>query len=127
MIDPYIRRARIERVIDGDTVEAVIDVGFHLTARHRLRIIGIDTPELRSRSLLERTRGAHARDFANAWVRDHAEHHAESADGSATYPFVIATRKADSFGRYLADVFCWAGHSYARAALDAGHAEAYPR
>ena len=40
-------RARIVRVIDGDTVVAEIDLGFHVSLRATLRLAGIDTPEVR--------------------------------------------------------------------------------
>jgi micrococcal nuclease len=42
----YEYRAKVIRIVDGDTVDAAIDVGFKITINHRLRIAGIDTPEV---------------------------------------------------------------------------------
>jgi len=45
--DDYIRRARIVRLVDGDTVDVDIDLGMAITTRQRLRLFGINTPEVR--------------------------------------------------------------------------------
>ena len=46
----YTYAARLVRVVDGDTVDLDIDLGFHITVRERFRLAGIDTPELRDRN-----------------------------------------------------------------------------
>jgi len=48
---------KITRVIDGDTVDADIDLGFNEFKRDRIRLIGIDTPESRTRNLKEKALG----------------------------------------------------------------------
>jgi micrococcal nuclease len=45
--DDYIRRAKIVRLVDGDTVDVDIDLGMAITTRQRLRLFGINTPEVR--------------------------------------------------------------------------------
>ena len=45
--DDYIRRAKIVRLVDGDTVDVDIDLGMSITTRQRLRLYGINTPEVR--------------------------------------------------------------------------------
>lgn len=115
-MDTYWRRARIERVIDGDTVEATIDLGFHLTARYRLRLLGIDTPELSAKDPAERDAARAAREFVEAWWGR------ASAGTVDAFPIDIRTEKADSFGRYLAEVL-WAGVSLNEALVTAGLAK----
>ena len=47
----------INRVVDGDTVDITIDLGFGLTKKERVRVAGIDTPESRTRDLYEKKLG----------------------------------------------------------------------
>ncbi len=91
--DLFIFRATLHRVVDGDTVELDVDLGFSV---HRietdLRILGLDTPELRGEE-------------KEAGLRSKAALEALLAEGS----LVVQTRKAppsaDSFGRYLAQIW----------------------
>ena len=55
----YVYRARILRAIDGDTVEAEMDLGFSVRITKKLRLYGIDTPEMRGE---EKQAGKEARD-----------------------------------------------------------------
>ena len=43
----------VDRVVDGDTVDVIIDLGFDLTKKERVRLAGIDTPESRTRDFRE--------------------------------------------------------------------------
>jgi micrococcal nuclease len=53
--DPYIYRIKeIYKVIDGDTIDASIDLGFGIYLTKRIRLAGIDTPESRTRDLMSR-------------------------------------------------------------------------
>ncbi len=64
----YEYQCRILRVIDGDTVDIDIDLGFGVWMhRERVRLYGIDTPESRTRDLEEKKFGL----LAKAYVRDH--------------------------------------------------------
>jgi micrococcal nuclease len=51
------------RVVDGDTVDGNIDLGFGINISKRLRLLGIDTPETRTRDLEEKKRGFEAKDY----------------------------------------------------------------
>ena len=56
--DPYIYRIKqITRVIDGDTVDADIDLGFDISLTKRIRLAGIDTPESRTTNVKEKAMG----------------------------------------------------------------------
>ena len=54
---------KITRVVDGDTVDADIDLGFSIIFQSRIRLYGIDTPESRTRNLDEKARGKLASNF----------------------------------------------------------------
>ena len=82
---PYVYKAVCTNVVDGDTIDCVIDVGFHLTTTQRLRLIGIDTPE-----------------HDEPGYREATEFTASCILGREIY---IETYKTDAFGRYLADVY----------------------
>jgi micrococcal nuclease len=60
-MDKYIYRAKLDRVVDGDTVDALIDVGFDIWVKKRIRFMGIDTWESRTRDLEEKKKGLAAK------------------------------------------------------------------
>ena len=84
----------VDRVVDGDTVDVVLDLGFDILYRSRVRLYGIDTPESRTRDLDGKARGK----LAKKHLQDAIE-----AGGRV----VIQTKLKDSkgkFGRVLGDV-----------------------
>lgn len=122
LIDRYARKARVERIIDGDTVDVEIDLGFDLVFRQRLRLFGVDTPELRGE---ERSRGIAARKFVVAWM-DSADFLAtqESTPTDADWPLVIRTIKDQrgKYGRLLARLYRGDGEELCQKLLDTGNA-----
>jgi len=60
------RVTKIVKVLDGDTIDVLIDLGFDLYKKERVRIAGVDTPEKRTRDLEEKELGIHATD----WMKD---------------------------------------------------------
>jgi micrococcal nuclease len=92
MIGPaYLYKATVTNIVDGDTIDAVVDMGFRLKSELRLRLLGVNTPELHSKDLAERTAAQNAKKYVDSTVLGKE--------------VVIRTEKADAFGRYLADVF----------------------
>ena len=63
------RVVSIDKVVDGDTIDVTIDLGFDLFKKERVRVAGIDTPEKRTRNLEEKALGLDA----TAWIKDHLE------------------------------------------------------
>ena len=57
---------KINKVVDGDTIDVTIDLGFDLYKKERVRIAGVDTPEKRTRDLEEKALGLDA----TAWMKD---------------------------------------------------------
>ena len=60
-IEKYIYRGKLDRVVDGDTIDALIDVGFDIWVKKRIRYKGIDTWESRTRNLEEKAKGLEAK------------------------------------------------------------------
>ena len=60
-MEKYIYRAKLDMIIDGDTVDALIDVGFDIWFKKRIRFKGIDTWESRTRNLDEKKKGLAAK------------------------------------------------------------------
>ena len=58
----YEYNAKIDRVVDGDTIDVIIDLGFSVWKKMRVRMEGINTPESRTRDLEEKKRGLAAKD-----------------------------------------------------------------
>ena len=62
--DPYIYRIRtISKVVDGDTIDADIDLGFDISLSKRIRLAGIDTPESRTTNVKEKAMGLESKDW----------------------------------------------------------------
>ena len=62
----YNYRAKVIRCVDGDTVDFDVDLGFKIFARIRTRLIGVDTPESRTRDLVEKKYGLAAKSFVES-------------------------------------------------------------
>ena len=54
-------RVKITRVVDGDTVDAELDLGFNIIYKERIRLMGIDTPESRTRNKVEKKLGLNSK------------------------------------------------------------------
>ena len=63
------RVTKIVKVLDGDTIDVLIDLGFDLYKKERVRIAGVDTPEKRTRDLEEKALGVDA----TYWMKKHLE------------------------------------------------------
>ncbi len=82
----YTYRARVERVVDADTLLVWIDLGFEMGLRQYLRLRGINMPEKDTKQ------GKHATDFVTTQLKDISE-------------IILCSSKHDIFDRYLADIF----------------------
>lgn len=112
----WLWRASVTRVVDGDTVYAVIDAGFNATRTERLRLLGTNCHELKGAT---REAGLAASDYTRRWIPSHV---------AGVWPLLIETRKMDAFGRYLADIWRVSDGRWLNADLIAyGHAVAVPR
>lgn len=82
-------------IIDGDTIDATIDLGFSITLRERIRLYGINTPEVRTRDLEEKKRGFAAKDRLAELIDDSVE------------PIIVETvyDKRGKFGRIIGTLY----------------------
>ena len=85
------RVIKINRVVDGDTIDVTIDLGFDLYKKERVRVAGVDTPEKRTRDKEEKELGLDA----TAWLK-------EKLDGaiSGDDDLVIRTELVGGVGKY---------------------------
>lgn len=58
------------RIIDGDTIECVFDLGFNIFCEKDVRLINIDTPEIRTKDLNHKKAGIYAKQFVSDWMNE---------------------------------------------------------
>ncbi len=85
------RVTKIKKVLDGDTIDVIIDLGFDLAKTERVRIAGVDTPEKRTRDLEEKALGLDATN----WMKSKLE---ETIKGDEE--LIIRTELKGGVGKY---------------------------
>ena len=93
----YIYKCEILKVIDGDTLDVMIDLGFNIKMKERVRLLGVDTPEVFGPKTV--TEGKAASDFTKTWVetqqklKGRFELHSKKYDAREKYGRVLGTIK----------------------------------
>lgn len=108
----YEYKAKLVRVVDGDTVYLEVDLGFHIRTELSFRLVGIDAPEVRGS---EREAGLKSKAALEELL----------AKGSIT----VKTEKTGKYGRWLANIFVHDGVGAIEVneeMIKLGHAEKYP-
>ena len=95
-MEKYIYRAKLDRVVDGDTVDALIDVGFNIWFKKRIRFVGVDTWESRTRDLEEKKKGKLAAERTRQLL--------EEVSSKPGY-FRIKSHGLGKYGRVLGELF----------------------
>lgn len=93
MFEYYVKK--VSKVVDGDTIDVDIDLGFDISFSSRVRLAGIDTPESRTTDRMEKSLGIESKDYLKKAI-------------DACKTVVIKTEKMDSsekYGRILGWVF----------------------
>ena len=94
--DPYIYRIKsVNKVVDGDTIDASIDLGFDISLEKRIRLAGVDTPESRTTDLKEKAMGLESKE----WLKKKLE---------GAKDIIIKTELPDStekYGRIIGHLF----------------------
>ena len=85
------RVTEINRVVDGDTIDVTIDLGFDLYKKERVRVAGVDTPEKRTKNLEEKALGLDA----TAWLKSKLE---ETIKGDEE--LIVRTELKGGVGKY---------------------------
>lgn len=81
------RVKKITNVVDGDTIDVDIDLGFNVSFSQRVRLAGIDTPESRTSDKFEKTLGIEAKEYLKKKIKDAKD-------------VIIKTEKPDSSEKY---------------------------
>ena len=119
-MEKYIYKAKLERVIDGDTVDALIDLGFDTWVKKRIRYKGIDTWESRTKDLDEKKLGIAAKDRNKELL--------ESVSSKSGY-FRLKSHGVGKYGRVLGEVFVkdieGIEYNVNQTLIDEGHAYVY--
>jgi len=94
--DPYIYRIKsVLKVVDGDTIDAAIDLGFDISLTKRIRLAGVDTPESRTTDVKEKALGLEVKE----WLKKKLEGQTD---------IIVKTELPDStekYGRILGHLF----------------------
>ena len=83
----YEYKCEVTRVVDGDTIDCILDLGFSILHKCRVRLYGIDTPESRTRDLDEKARGKLASKFLEDSIKNGTE-------------IILRSELKDSKGKY---------------------------
>ena len=83
---------KIHRIIDGDTVDVEISLGFHITINQRVRLKGIDAAETKTKDLTEKAEGLAAKEWLEKELSKPGE-------------WIIETTKDDKYGRILGTLY----------------------
>ena len=94
MADKFWYTAKVLGVVDGDTVDLLVDVGFDIHFQIRVRLHGVNTPESRTTNKLEKAAGLKAKEFVKHWVEENP----------VVFINTIADKK-EKFGRILAKIY----------------------
>ena len=89
----YYYKVEILRVVDGDTVDVRMDLGFNVWHKCRVRLVGINAPESRTRDLEEKARGLAAKD----WLKDILD--------SAQSDIEMQSHGVGKYGRVLGELY----------------------
>ena len=108
----YKYNAKLIRVVDGDTVDALIDLGFDVWVKKRIRLYGIDTPETRTKDLEEKKAGkaAESRLIELLW--------------ECGNEFVLVSHGVGKYGRCLGELFI-ENTNVNQLLINEGHATVY--
>lgn len=94
MINPYWYKGKVLNVVDGDTFDVMIDLGFEIHYKARVRLFGVNTPESRTKDAAEKEMGLKAKAFTKDWLTNHE-----------TVFIKTVIDKNEKYGRVLADIY----------------------
>ena len=93
----YFYRAKLDRVVDGDTVDFNLDLGFDIWHKARVRLNGVNTPESRTRDLEEKALGLAAKSYVQGWLDKYESVYIHtSKDAKGKYGRILGTIYADT-------------------------------
>ena len=109
----YEYKAKVVKIVDGDTIDALIDIGFSVWVKKRIRLHGINTPESRTRDLVEKKAGLAAKAQLKEWIEE------------SDYEIRIKSHGVGKYGRCLGEIFTEGEISLNTRLIKEGHAKEY--
>ena len=94
MINPYWYTGTVLNVVDGDTIDLMVDLGFSIHHKIRVRLYGVNTPESRTKDAAEKDLGLKAKEFTKDWLTNHK-----------TVFIKTVVDKNEKYGRVLAEIY----------------------
>ena len=114
-LNPWIYNAEVKKIIDGDTFDIIIDLGFDILRRDRVRLYGVNTPESRTKNVEEKKLGLAAKEFTDQWIK--------KAGNYVKIETILD--KNEKYGRILARVWNEAGECLNTEIVKSGLAREY--
>lgn len=91
----FFYKAHVKKILDGDTIDLLIDVGFNMHFSGRVRLYGVNTPESRTSNPQEKIAGLAAKEFVENWIEENNH-----------IVFIKTIKdKNEKYGRLLAEVY----------------------
>ena len=110
-LQKYTYDVEVKRVVDGDTVDVIIDLGFNTYIKRRIRMYGINAPESRTRDLEEKAKGLAAKKRLKEYVEENK--------------IVMKSWGKGKYGRILGELLGLIHTNINEALVSEGHAKAY--
>lgn len=93
-MERFFYQAEVVKIIDGDTLDLMVDLGFDIHHKVRVRLYGVNTPESRTSDEEEKVRGLAAKDYVMKWIKE------------SEIIFIQTIKdKTEKYGRVLAKVY----------------------
>ena len=103
--------AKLVKVVDGDTLDAMIDLGFSVWVKKRIRFVGINTPESRTRDLEEKKRGLAAKEKVKDEISKNGNEFIVKSQGTGKYGRCLGIIMLKQFEHSLNDEMIKSGHA----------------
>jgi micrococcal nuclease len=114
-LNPWIYNAEVKKIVDGDTFDIIIDLGFDTFKKGRVRLYGVNTPESRTKDLAEKQMGLAAKEFTDQWI--------QRSNNKIKVETILD--KNEKYGRILARVWNEAGECLNTDIVNSGLAREY--
>ena len=110
-VEPFVYNAEVDRIVDGDTLDCIIDLGYSVKLhKQRVRLVGIDTPESRTRDLAEKKLGLAAKQRLKELCGER---------------IILKSHGKGKYGRILGEIFTEDGKDICKILIKEGHAVEY--
>ena len=110
----YTYNVTLDRVVDGDTIDVIVDLGFFIMKKVRVRLLGVDAPETRTKDVEMKKAGIKAKEFVQVYLSQNPD----------SIEMKLVSKKLDSFGRALGYIYV-NGEDLSEILIKHGHAKPF--